>query len=465
MRLRSYSLNYRFRKSFMTESKGESPNNDGKNRPKRNRTRTSRKKKRKACNKGRSPIRLTRRELSDGRKSLYLDIYWQGKRSYEFLGLYLTPEDKGNTGSSNINKLSQAEIIRAQRLHALAAENNTNSPPLYAEESFCVYYLECMHTRRGNEANYANWDSAYKHLMIYTQGKEVTFAEVNFKFLLGFKTYLLNAYLLKSRAHKLKQNTAYTYMNKIKAALTLAFEEGKILVDIGKKIYVKPGEANRETLDWQEVVRLAGVNCENHTLKQAFFFCLLTGLRFSDMVSMTWSEVLGNSEDGWYLKFNVKKNGRPEHLPITKQAREILGETQASSQKVFTGLIYSTWVTTALTRWMANAKIWRKITFHCARHTHATLLLDQDVDIYTVSKLLGHKNVYTTQIYTKVSVNKRKKALEHIPLLPYIEKLVPEHKLQHEDMPHLKDAEIPLDYIEKPQYSWIIATTNPPDKK
>ena len=55
------------------------------------------------------------------------------------------------------------------------------------------------------------------------------------------------------------------------------------------------------------------------------------------------------------------------------------------------------------------------ITFHTARHTHATMLLTLGVDLYTVSKLLGHTNIQTTQIYAKLVDESKKKAIDLIP--------------------------------------------------
>ena len=64
---------------------------------------------------------------------------------------------------------------------------------------------------------------------------------------------------------------------------------------------------------------------------------------------------------------------------------------------------------------MLKAGITKNITFHCARHTHATLLLTNGVDIYTVSKLLGHKEIKTTQVYARIIDEKKKEAVNKIP--------------------------------------------------
>jgi len=91
-------------------------------------------------------------------------------------------------------------------------------------------------------------------------------------------------------------------------------------------------------------------------------------------------------------------------LPISYEAIELCGER--STGTVFKGLTRSM-VNYPLKKWIAEAGITKPITFHLARHTFATMLLTLGADIYTVSKLLGHTNIKTTQIYAKI-VNKKK---------------------------------------------------------
>ena len=102
--------------------------------------------------------------------------------------------------------------------------------------------------------------------------------------------------------------------------------------------------------------------------------------------------------------------------PISEDARTFLGEEGNPKDNVFTGFKYGNWNKTLLKDWMTDAGIKKHITFHCARHTYATLQLTLGTDIYTVSKLLGHKNLSTTEIYTKVINEKKIEAANKIKL-------------------------------------------------
>jgi integrase len=108
---------------------------------------------------------------------------------------------------------------------------------------------------------------------------------------------------------------------------------------------------------------------------------VLTGLRWSDIAHLTWEEVKGNDADGWYLHFKQRKTKLYHVLPITPQAKELLGNRLESSNVIFNNLKYSSKTSIELCRWAIAAGIAKRITFHSARHTHATLLLSYGVDI------------------------------------------------------------------------------------
>lgn len=92
------------------------------------------------------------------------------------------------------------------------------------------------------------------------------------------------------------------------------------------------------------------------------------------------------------------------------------GDRRGDDQLVFEGLPTPSWISKPLERWIKAAGITKHITFHVARHTYATLQLANGTDIYTVSKMLGHTNVRTTQIYTKVVDEKKENAADAIQI-------------------------------------------------
>ena len=116
------------------------------------------------------------------------------------------------------------------------------------------------------------------------------------------------------------------------------------------------------------------------------------------------------------LHFTQQRAKGVEYMPISQQALDLCGEPRDPEQLVFEDLPDPAWISKPLKRWIEAAGITKRITFHCFRHTYATLQLSSGTDIYTVSKMLGHTNVKTTQIYAKVVDEKKSKAAQAIQL-------------------------------------------------
>jgi integrase len=134
------------------------------------------------------------------------------------------------------------------------------------------------------------------------------------------------------------------------------------------------------------------------------------------MIKLTWKEVQYSEQDGYFIRFTQQKTSSNETLPIAGQAYEQLGERGDLEDRIFKGLKYSAYTNVQLSRWVMNAGITKKITFHCFRHTYATLQLTMGTDIYTVSKLLGHRHLKTTEVYGKIIDKKKVDASKRIIL-------------------------------------------------
>jgi integrase len=361
-------------------------------------------------------VRLRQKPLVGGNFSLYLDIYWKGERAYDFLNLYINPGETQLDRELNKSTWELAERIKAQRV----IDIQSGKHKIYQTKtamSFLEYFKQLAKNRLNSLGNYGNWDSCYKHLQKFADGKDITFADVDEEFLTRFKRFLVTEKLTKSNT-RLSQNSCYSYYNKVVAALREAYGEKIIMENPTDRVKgIKPGESKREFLTWEEVQKITETKCEDERLKTAFLFSVLTGLRWGDVVNLTWDDIRGSESAGWHIRFQQQKTKGHEVLPITPEARNLLGESKAPEYKVFGKMRYTSHVSVQLGRWMMRAGIDRKITFHCARHTHATLLLSNGVDIYVVSKLLGHKHIHTTEIYAKVTNIKKNEAISKLPKL------------------------------------------------
>lgn len=373
-------------------------------------------------------ISLNKRALKDGRISLSIEYYRgsevneEGKRrhirSFENLDTYLfgnpktSAEKKHNKEglefAENVLSIRKAEFVQGK----FDLKNTTKS-----KRAFLNYFEEKTEEKQKQDSsnNYGNWFSTLQHLNKIIS-KNLTFDEVDEELIKKVRHYFDHVARTKSDL-PLSQNSKYSYFNKFKAALRSAFDDGYLSINYATKIKsFEQAESQREYLTFDELQALAKAECKYPILKKAFLFSCLSGLRWSDINTLIWSEV---RDEGEFSKVNFRqeKTDGVEYLYISAQARELLGERQDQLDRVFRGLKYGMTYNTEIIRWCNRAGVPKHITFHSARHTNAVLLLENGADIYTVSKRLGHREIRTTAIYAKIVDTKMKEAAEMIPTL------------------------------------------------
>ena len=322
-----------------------------------------------------------------------------------------------------------AEAIRSKRIVELQ-NGEYGFKSQFKEDTLFFDYYEALCAKRfqteDSKGNWGNWRSCMKHLEKYEPNRKITFAEITPQWVQCFKDYLENEacawgndYRDRIKDHKLSRNSRLSYFNKLRACLNQAYEERVIQCNPMRGIdNFKPEEGTRMYLTLEEVKTLADTPCEYDSVKRAFLFSCLTGLRRSDIIKMTWGEV---QEQSGFIRiiFRQKKTGGQEYLDITPQAAELMGERKKASEPVFEDIHSPSCTNETIKRWVLRAGIQKEITFHCGRHTFAVLMLDLGTDIYTVSKLLGHRELNTTQIYAKVLDKNKQAAVAKIPsILP-----------------------------------------------
>lgn len=365
-------------------------------------------------------MNVTLRERQKGNKiSLYLDLYEDGKRKYEYLKMYLhaKPEHGKLTKEQrdhNEKTKALADAIRSKRLLQIKNEEFGFRDTEKSKGSFLTYFETLTEKRRNSQGNWGNWDSTLKHLKTYSKF-DVTFKEIDKRWLEGFKYYLQHQ-AGKDKERPLSRNSQSSYFSKVIVAIKEAIKDGIFQFNPAAQVSgIKPDDPEREFLTLEELQSAADIECELPILKKAFIFSCLTGLRWSDIEKLTWAEVQ-HSADKFYIRFRQKKTKGAETLPISEQAIGLLGKRGKPEEKVFAHLKYSAWNNLKLREWVMKAGITKHITFHCARHTYATLQLDLGTDIYTVSKMLGHRHLKTTEVYGKVMDKRKQEAANRIQI-------------------------------------------------
>ena len=287
------------------------------------------------------------------------------------------------------------------------------------ERSKCdfIKYFEDLRDKRHQNSSKSirvNWDREVKLMKMFTEGKPMIFSTIDMNLLEDYKNFLINAPQGGSKKGTITRNTASTYFSIFKAGLHQAFIDGYLTVDIAAKAKnIAYSDKQREYLTIDELNTLAATPCDRPIMKRASLFSALTGMRHSDIQKLKWKEIIKDGEH-YRILFTQQKTKGVQYMPISDQAYQLCGERGEPDRLVFEGLQDPSWINKPLERWIKAAGITKHITFHCFRHTYATLQLTNGTDIYTVSKMLGHTKVTTTQIYAKIVDEKKEQAADII---------------------------------------------------
>lgn len=373
-------------------------------------------------------VSLRGKKLESGNVSLYLNRQENGKQIKRYLSRsVLCIETDTAVKERNKETLRQARVIADEADAAVQKEINGFSIAKKATVnliSYILYQADEALRRSGNKHGYYyTLQSLAKHISLYS-GEKTTLAQVDKDYILGFISYLKTAKNFnfqrtgteRDKEVLLTLNTQHNLFMKFKYVLRKAVKEDVITVNPADKLEnsEKPQEeeGTREFLTVDEIKKLIATPCRNITLKYAFLFCCLVGLRYSDVSSITWGELVKDSDGANLLRFKMKKVKRGENAYISDEAMKWLPERgNAADSDVIYPLPKNDSANKQLARWIKTAGIVKRITFHCSRHTAATLNLSLGTPIEIVSKMMGHTKISTTQIYAKIIDVKRKEAV------------------------------------------------------
>jgi len=330
---------------------------------------------------------------------LYLDIYCNGRRKWEALHLTVSSDRRQNREVMRL-----AEICRSKRELQVVSGEWGLSDPCGGKKNFYLYLSEL----KGNVSK----NSVLKVLERYPGGSSIQIGQINEKWLNDFQEYLLNDCNLSG-------STPHIYEKTIRIALKKAERERIIASNPAVRVKaIKKTESNRVFLNVDEIQKMAAypVNTDLYAdVKKAFLFSCCTGLRISDLRTLTWENIEHNPPQ---IIKNQKKTGRKVFIPLNETAWKIIndGSMHSCAEAVFPLVSSSTWTMNEyLMRWAQRAGVQKQIGWHTARHTFAVLSLESGADIYTVSRLLGHTDVQTTQIYAKATDKMKREAVNALP--------------------------------------------------
>ena len=358
-------------------------------------------------------ITLRQKKLATNKISLYLDFYppiinpKTGKKTRrEFLKIYLFEKPKTVEEKDHNKKNFQlAQVIKSKRDVQYKNKEYGFKDNVLINVDFIIFYNTVVddYFNSGSTSNYHSWKASFNHFKNFSGG-EILSSNITSDYIKKYRTYLLKAKSTRNSKieKKLSKNTASTYFKNFIYVLKIAYKQNIIEKNLAENAeYIKEEETHREYLTEEEIVSLWKTPIKTEKIKHMAIFSCLTGLRFVDINNLNWDTVFNDKHQGCYISLREEKTKSIKNHPISETAFNILKSQGTTEGLVFGNIKYSQ-ITRPIKDWIFNSGIKKKISFHNFRHSYATLQLANGTDIYTVSKLLGHKNVSTTQIYTKV---------------------------------------------------------------
>jgi integrase len=353
-------------------------------------------------------IAIRSQKLKNGLFSLYLDIYYNGKRNYEFLNLQVSKDyskDSKRLKSEDKEKWELANSIKAKRELEIKNDEHGFVANFKKAGNFIDYFQSKLAVK-----NHRSYNAALGKLKEFA-GEKLLFKSIDEQWVNRFRAYLLE--------NCAEHNTAFANFVRVKTILNMAVKE-KIIIrnpfQYADSLSQRPGK--KPHLEFEQLQKLYNTSYgetlfEKHAVK-GFLFSCFAGLRLSDASAFKWTDLYNGK-----ISYTQEKTNKTEHLPLPDQALKILETMEHSpdTDRVFFSLDpkLSYQIGLVLNAWAKEAKVDKYITFHVARHTFATLLITYDVDLYTVSKLLGHSDMRMTQLYAKVVDKKKIEAVSKLP--------------------------------------------------
>lgn len=361
-------------------------------------------------------VKLERRPLKNGKISLrlvfsprYYNIRTRKTVRTENLNLYLIAEPK-NAAERKYNQEIEdlANAIKGKRIVQIRNEEFGFLDKSLKEGDFLEYF------RIEAARRHTKWEACYKQFVEFCGG-HCKFRNLSVVMCKHFRDFLLNEAVNHSTGQRIKRNTAAGYLITFRSILKQAYVDkilDKNLNDFFEDI--KTEKTDKEYLTMEEFRRLVNTPCKIDVLRRISIFAVFSALRLSDLETLDWSQIIKAPDGGWCIHKNIVKSRRLETVFISDEALAWCGPREEGL--VFKGF-KRTMVQKPLKQWLKDAGIDKPFTFHCFRHTAATLMLSRGADIYSVSTALTHSNVQTTQIYADLVNEKKRSTANAISLI------------------------------------------------
>lgn len=352
-----------------------------------------------------------------GKALVQVEAYLSGKKSYFSTHVYLKPDQWNNRVSlvcnhphaEELNYMLEEFVLTLQMRELEAWKQGRDiclqilketGKDTSTENKFIPFGRKWIENSSIRESTKSNLNTTLS--LLDSCSPSITFRQLDYKTLLSFEQFLKNK--------KLGTNTIAKHFRHIRTIFNEAIRQGLITKEFSPftEYKIKTAESHHTYLLPEELEKLEQINLSRkkealrHSL-DAFLFCCYTGLRYSDFIRMEQENFI-QTNNGLWMVFKSQKTGTVTQIPLSHlfQGKAVRLLSHYPNLKEFFRIKPNASVNKELIRIGKLAGIEKHFSFHTARHTNATLLLYKGVQLATVQKLLGHRNIKTTQVYGEI---------------------------------------------------------------
>lgn len=353
-------------------------------------------------------VKLREKKLSKGGISFYLDIYKNGKRSYETLDIKIYP---GDPTQQKKEKREIAKLARNNKEIDLISNGYNYLPNHNKKIKFSDYaeaYLD-NYTKKDK----AMIDATIKQFKSFSDNASLKLHAIDKKILLEYKEHL------ETKAG-LSGETPHNYFARLKKIFNDAYEHNIIPVNPATGIKFskrsKDNTLKKQVLNKSELELLYKSDCNYPELKKAFLFACGTGLGLAEILNLRWSNVKNG-----VLDCNRAKTGNRINFKLQEHLIKMIGKSKEGNELILHLVnengepLTNNGANFRLESWMKKLKIDKDITFYCARHTFAVQLLLHGANLKAVSELMGHSDIRSTMKYLNYIGELKNKAIDNLP--------------------------------------------------
>jgi len=340
--------------------------------------------------------------IREKRGRLYLDYRVNGRRYWESLHLTVGEDKQHNREAYRL-----AETIRSKLELKIVTGEHGMLDPSEGRRSL-VAYAESLASKQHPKNPLPK---SLRYLRDYAG--DVRIAAVTEKWIDGYRDYLLSR-------EEIGKATAGKYLAALGTVLRRAVRDLVIPHNPMEAVRgIRAPETVKVYLTPEELAKLAASPIGGDlgaTVKVAFLFACLTGLRISDLRTLAWGDIERSGD--WSIRKRQAKTERTVVVPLNEAAVRLVndGALHKREELVFPRLTASKANTNQyLTTWTKATGIEKAVGWHTARHTFATLTLESGADFATVSRLLGHTKLGTTLTYAKSTDRAKREAVDGLP--------------------------------------------------